>query len=611
VSAVRDESAEMRDGPVVSDRLAEVLLDDSPPFDVDWSMPARLLDEDGRLERLARVKALLPADNVIEEKSTHDVTLENYIRLALQAAGDRETLGHFLEAVHRTLEERRPGTELLAQQVFWIWAPAAEIADMHRMKVGLEELAFEILMPEEHARIRDMYEAAGVESQQAFLAETERLIFEAVQPVIPGIRPEDVTGRRKSYYGAWRKHRDRNEDYAISDFIGFRVVVDGETEEEAVGNCYAAVGEICRYFDMDPERFKDYIAQPKLNGYRSLHLTLYNEQGRPIELQVRTRAMHEVAESDAEASHLLYDAAYKEVPGKVFRHYRRVPKLYAWREQAARALQENLGSTEVVDGEMLFFRQDGNLYLIEAGATVLDGAFRIHSERALRVRAIEVNARLVDFATPLNFGDLVDVEHRPGYPEDLFQLERLRDNVTTELAHKAIDRARRRLLRAELIAKGRQIVCDSLRKLKVDDPFSVLDEVDRRYLADRAGVPAFEDLLAMAGAGDRTGKPGRIAHLIRVRLGAEGPVRIKLAPERLQTASDAEVVSAIHVPNYGGELDCRVAGCCSQKIAIGDDVVARAIRAEALMSLHRAGCINVRYYPGLISCSWDSATLEA
>lgn len=606
------EYVEFHDDSAISENLVEVLLDPTPPFDVDWRVSARLLDEDSRLIRLARVKALLPADNAMEHHSTHDATLENYIRLALQATGDRETLSRFLETVMHTLDSERPDTELLAQQIFWIWGPVADIAGLHRMKVDLEERAFAIAMPEECARIREVYEATDAESMQTFLEDTRQLILEAAQSAIPGLTLEDVSGRPKTYYGIWRKHQGREEDYTISDFMGFRVVVDGATEEEAVERCYAVAGEVCAYFEMDPDRFKNYIAQPKANGYRSLHLTLYNEQGRPIELQIRTRAMHEAAESEGEISHLLYDAAYKVVPGKIFQHYRRIPKLYSWREVAARRIQESSGSTEILGGQILFFRTDGNLYLIEeTGATALDGAFRIQSERALRASAIYINGKLAEFSDPLSFGDLVDVQYREDYPTDPLYVGAMKGSTLTERAHKAIERARRQLLRDELITRGKEVVLEKLgSNFGLKDLFSVLNGTDRRYLAKRAGVSSLEDLLFIIGNGNKSGKPTRIANLIRARLGMEDIAEIKPMPENASTVDDKELLALIHIPHLGGEPECRVAGCCSHQIVVGDEVVARPLRSEGKMSLHRIDCANVRDYPGLVQCIWDSANLE-
>lgn len=588
--------------------LTTTLLDNTEPFGVDWKKPTLQLEESERLLRLARLKAILPPGNAVDEKTTHDATLENYIRLALDAAGDTNTIEKFLGHVQHTLETYPDEAQELAQQVFWIWSPVAEIAGMYNHKNNLEESAFKLLLPEEYAKTVAEYNRAILEGDSGPLRRIHQRIDHLLQDSLDERITFQVSSRAKSHYSVWRKLRTEDREAQLFDLLGFRVILDGD-DSLATEQCYVAMASIAAEFEADKERLKDYISDPKATGYQSLHLAFYTPEGMPFEFQVRTRRMHEFAESDGALSHQTYEATFKEIPGKIQKSYFKIPRLYRWRNQATAYIRDHGGNTEGFLGdEILFFRSDGNLYKAPANTSALEASFRIHSRRALRTRRIVRNGKLYKYTAPIEHGDVLDIEYAPDYPSKAHQFDGLSRLVTAPHARAAIERGKRQALSEHYISLGRNVVVTMVGNIGLADPLAVLDEVDRHKLAERAGVPTFNDLLRMIGAGNVNGKPSRVASWILARSGFGNTVDIKLVPEALNTLGDDELLEHLVIPSEGGKLECRVAGCCQQKIHYGDPTIVRVSRLEGALKVHRENCNNIRTTENVIYCNWAPRT---
>ena len=586
--------------------LLSTLLDSRTPFDVDWQQSALQMDEDSRLTRLARVKALLPYSNAIEEKGTHDTTIENYIRLALEAAGTKETLDTFLYHVQNALESGLDGTDMLAQQVFWIWAPAAEIAGLYNHKTVLEDIAFSALYPEEHERICNDYNQATLEGDSGLLGVIESKIKGILSVSIDPSTPYVVSSRPKSNYSVWRKLRSEKREAAqLFDLLGYRIILDGD-DQQAVEQCYVAASAIIAEFESDRTRHKDYIENPKATGYQSIHLTLYTASGFPFEVQIRTREMHEFTESDSALSHQAYEATHKEIPGKIQKTYRKTPKLYKWRSDATKFVQENNGQTEgFMKDTVLFFREDGNLYQTEVDSTVLDASFRIHSQRALQTRRTYIDGRLVSYKERVRYGNLVRIDYDTTTSVELSKINALGGSVVTRHARDGLERGKKTLTRNQLIKNGAHIVGLLVEDIGLNDPLEALDDKDRRELADRMGLPSFEALLAVIGTGNNRGKPTRVANWIRKRSGFGEIAGFKIMTEQRGTLDNDEVLKFVVIPGVEDTTICIVSGCCSEKIRHGDDVLVRPSRTEGALKLHLSDCDNVRDLSGTIACSWS------
>lgn len=605
---------------LVPREFVETLLDERQPFEaVDWSVPAHELSSEQRLLRLARVKALLPLDNAIKEKSTHDATLENYIRLALLAAGDRDTLGVFLDRVQTVLETQPDECARLAQQVLWIWGNAAEVAGLYQQKTVLEELAFQSLLPDEYERIKAEYDKSLVQGPNGLVARLEADASDLVQSAL-GHGSFTIASRPKSYYSVWRKLQEEGREVAtIYDLIGLRVVIDVADEAAATEQCYVAMAAIANRFDPDSARYKDYITNPKGNGYQSLHLTMYTATGFPFELQIRTRAMHEHAENDMMASHQGYDAAHKPVPGKIKRTYDKVPKLYRWRDEATAAIVKKEGVMEnLIPEHILFFRTDGNLYLLPEDANALDASFRIHSFEALKTGVIrDHSGKPLSFGSSVRHGQAIEIIYEDEL-RDVKGLNELRLEATTRTAEKAIRRQLNELNAEALVGKAKEIIMNTvvqqIGEIGVTDPLDVLTDDDIARLLRDTGHPSMRTRLMVIGAGegtkDKTGKPGRVAAAIIERLmhpylGSELSEEDEQEPQ-YPLHSDEAALGALVVPGADDQIAVVIAGCCSGRIPVGTSVVARPSKRRRVLSVHRAqGCPNVHETTTTIPCSWD------
>lgn len=591
-----------------SSTLKDALLSASPLVGVDWKIPALDMGYEDRLFRLAHVRALLPSGNAIDEKTTHDVTLENYIRLALQAAGDQGNLDRFLSEVGDVLETADPESAAsLAQQVFWIWAPAAEVAGLYHHKLALEDAAFKALLPEEYDKICEEYDKAALEAEDGILSRMQKQMRDTLGISLdPGVSFE-LSARPKSNYSVWRKLRSEDRQTAdIFDLLGFRVLINaGNDETLAVDQCYVAMAAIAAEFESDKSRLKDYIEKPKASGYQSLHLTLYTPAGMPFELQVRTHEMHILAESDNALAHQGYEATFKETPGKIQKRFEKVPKLYHWRNEATQYIREHDGSTDGFLGDdILFFRPDGNLYRTASSGTVLDASFRIHSRRALRTGAVNVNGKLSGFTAPVGHGDVVEVEYVDDYPTEAVRFDNMHGLVRTAYARRAVERGKRDALSDEYRQMGRGVVLAMVGDIGINDPLAVLDDVDRRKLADKAGLPSFDALLELIGVGDENGKPTRVAQWIleRCGMGKELPPRDK--EKSLAALKNTEVLRWLEVPSVSGVPECKIGGCCSEKIHYGDPVLVRPSMVDRILKVHLVSCKNIRDLSDTLVCSW-------
>ena len=586
--------------------VEQLLLEPTPPFAIDWQTPAHELRLPDRLARLAGLKAILPEENADKEKVTHDRTLENYIRLALHSAGDRATLDTFLHHVEATLAGDKEGTQLLAQQTFWIWAPAAEIADLGDHKTRLEDAALRVLRPDDYRQLEREYQE--IDPEQGLLRDTRAEIEELIDSL--DISPQfsyELQHRSKSKYSAWRKMQLEERDSAqVFDLMGFRVIIDGGDESTAVGQLRYILGAMEEYFESSPEWRMDYIARPKPNGYQSLHQTFTLPTGQSFELQLRTRAMHDQTQAGGAMTHQAYDAMHKVVPGKIRRSFVKVPKLYRWRDEAALFMQEHGGRTEGMLGDnILFFKDDGNLYLLPAGATALDASYAVHSRRALKTRTITRGGQPIEFSDTVDHGDCLSLRYHNEYPTDVSRLDRQRLIMVTHTGQAAIEKYKRRLQADRLRGLGRGVISAMLPDLELDDPLSVLSEQDRSRLARGAGMPDFEKLLEVIGAGQKNGKPGRVANLIRIRSGIP-PIIDREKLSRQTPLSDRQVLEHIRLPSRDASPICRIAGCCSGAIHLDDPVFARPSELHyGVMQLHRTDCVNVANLEEGILCEWE------
>jgi GTP diphosphokinase / guanosine-3',5'-bis(diphosphate) 3'-diphosphatase len=304
--------------------------------------------------------------------------------------------------------------ERISRETLEIYAPLAHRLGMNTLKWELEDLSFRTLWPKRFEEIERLV-VDRAPSRDTYLAE----VIERVTADLRTVKIKStVTGRPKHYYSIYQKMIVRGRDFTdIYDLVGIRVLV------ETVRDCYAALGTIHESWTPVPGRFKDYIAMPKFNMYQSLHTTVIGPEGKPVEIQIRTAAMHRRAEYGI-AAHWKYKESGDEVATPARKGG--VPTTAAaaanaeammWLRQLLEWQRETTEPDEFLDSlrfdlhadEVFVFTPKGDVRALPMGATPVDFAYAVHTEVGHRCIGARVNGRLVPLESPLDNGDVVEV----------------------------------------------------------------------------------------------------------------------------------------------------------------------------------------------------------
>src|SRR5216683_1600505 len=300
-----------------------------------------------------------------------------------------------LQSDHTKQDDKR---RRIARETMDIYAPLAERIGMHRMKDELEDLAFAELYADARQSLK---------TRLAFLREKGGDLVSRIIGALDttlregGIANAQVSGREKSPYAIWRKMQRKNVGFEqLSDIMAFRITVD--TVEE----CYHALGILHSAYPVVPGRFKDYISTPKPNNYRSLHTGVIGPARPRIEVQIRTREMHEIAELGV-AAHWTYNKGARRPEGNQYRWLRELLDIL----EHASGPEEFLEHTklEMFQDQVFCFTPKGDLIALPRGATPVDFAYAVHSEVGDTCVGAKINGRLVPLRTQLQNGDQVDI----------------------------------------------------------------------------------------------------------------------------------------------------------------------------------------------------------
>lgn len=342
----------------------------------------------------------------IESKTAEGKQAENFrklvlamsedIRVLLVKLGDRlhnmRTLHHF----NRVDKQRR-----IARETIEIYGPLAERIGMHKVKEELEDLSFSFLYPEARESISKRLNYLRSEGTDVVNRIIEALEKQAKDAGIPA----KVSGREKTRYSIWKKMQRKNVAFEqLSDIMAFRVMVD------TIEQCYHVLGLIHSTYPTVPGRFKDYISTPKPNGYRSIHTTVIGPESQRIEIQIRTRDMHEEADLGV-AAHWAYKQGKPAENRGDLKKFRWLRELLEILEQEAQA-EDFLENTklELFSEHVFCFTPKGDLIELPSGASCVDFAYAIHSDVGNRCVGAKINGRIAPLSTKLNNGDQVDIQ---------------------------------------------------------------------------------------------------------------------------------------------------------------------------------------------------------
>jgi RelA/SpoT family (p)ppGpp synthetase len=344
----------------------------------------------------------------IEFQSQEVAQAENFRKMLLAMARDvRVILIKLADRLHnmRTLGAVPPAKRRrVARETLEIYAPIANRLGLNDLYQELQELSFSHLYPLRYRVLSKATKAARGNRRQVvgkILEEIKKRLPEA------GIDAQ-VTGREKHIYSIYKKMREKNLSFSqVLDIYGFRVVVKDRP------SCYLALGALHGLYKPVPGKFKDYIAIPKMNGYQALHTTLFGPFGTPVEIQIRTRDMHRVAEAGV-ASHWLYktsDASLNELQHKTHSWLQSLLDIQSESGDAAEFLEHI--KVDLFPDEVYVFTPKGKIMALPRGATAVDFAYAVHTQVGNRCVATKINYELVPLRTELKNGDRVEVVTAP------------------------------------------------------------------------------------------------------------------------------------------------------------------------------------------------------
>jgi len=389
----------------------------------------------------------------IELSSEQSRQAENFRKLLLAMSSDiRVLLVKLADRLHnmRTLgfikdaEKRRR----IAMETMEIFAPLAERIGMQAMKEELEDLSFAELHPEMRDSIVKRLEYLRAEAGDL----NERIIAQLEEALAEEGIPARVVGREKRPYSIWRKMQRSNISFEqLSDIMAFRILVENSQD------CYRALGVVHGKWPMIPERFKDYISTPKANRYQSVHTTLLGPEQHRIEIQIRTEAMHQIAEYGV-AAHWQYKQGAERIDGTQYRWLRELLEILEHTHSPEEFLEHT--KIELFQDQVFCFSPKGDLIALPVGATPVDFAYAVHTEVGDTCVGAKVNGRIVPLRTRLENGDQVEiVRSKAQTPSPTWETF-----VVTGKARSAIRRFIRQQERAEYMSLGKAILDKAFRQ---------------------------------------------------------------------------------------------------------------------------------------------------
>jgi guanosine-3',5'-bis(diphosphate) 3'-pyrophosphohydrolase len=463
------------------------------------------------------------------------------------------TLGSVPPAKRRTV----------ARETLEIYAPIANRLGIHSIKSELEELGFKALYPGRYRIIEKALKRARG-NQKQFVGKIADNLRGALEKA--GVQGR-VEGREKHLYSVYQKMRRKRAPLAsIVDVFGFRIVVD------SIDTCYRALGLVHGLYRPMPGRFKDYIAIPRINGYQSLHTTLFGPNGMPIEVQIRTDDMHRVAESGI-AAHWQYKSG--EDQGK------------SYRDRASEWLQHLIemphgGSSEefmesvkldLFPDKVYVFTPRGEIRRLPRNATAVDFAYSVHTDIGNHCVAAKVDRRLVPLRTPLRNGQTVEIITAKGATPNPAWV----NFVVTAKARAAIRHYLKGLKHSEAVELGKRLLTQALADLDV--ALKKVPEDRLQSVATEFNLNSPEELFEHIGLGER------LAPLVARRL----------------LPSDGDAVTVGTEPTHGGPLGIAgtegmvvsYARCC---FPIPNDPIMAYLSSGRGVVIHREACGNLRNY---------------
>jgi guanosine-3',5'-bis(diphosphate) 3'-pyrophosphohydrolase len=514
----------------------------------------------------------------IRFQSREHAEAENYRKMIVAMAHDvRVILVKLADRLHnmRTIEYwGRQKQVQKARETLEVYAPLAHRLGIHTLKQELEDLSFEALHPRKYAEIKAMVAERRADREE-HVNEAKVVLQKELDKVDI---PAEISGRAKHFFSIYDKMTKRGREFnEIYDLTAMRVIIE-RSADEGTRDCYGALGLIHSLWKPMPGRFKDYVAMPKFNGYRALHTTVIGPEGRPLEIQVRTREMHEEAEYGI-AAHLLYkrpaDAEWLAW----------VKHLMDWQEDETDPREFiKTFRTDLFDDEVYVFTPKGEVKTLPAGSTPIDFAYAVHTDVGHRTVGAKVNGRIVPLHYTLRSGDFVEIlksKGGRGPSRDWLNLAR------SSRARNKIRAWFSRETREDTEQKGREALEQALKAQKL--PYrkvagsAVLAQVIRE-----TGFKKAEDFYIALGSGKLPA--AQIVKKVLQRLKTAEVAAEEAVPLKPKATPAGSEELGINVHGLDAVL-LRLAKCCTP---VPSDEIVGYISLGKGITIHRKDCPNVK-----------------
>jgi GTP pyrophosphokinase len=526
------------------------------------------------LTKMSELKFKNAAEQQVEYFRKMLLSMTKDVRVIVIKLADRlhnmRTLGHL------------PGDKRkrIALETREIYAPLAHRFGMARMKWELEDLSFKYLSEAEYADIEKIIRESR-EEREAYIGDLTGALETAVASA--GIKSE-VTGRAKHYYSIFRKIKVRRVPFnQIYDLLAMRIIVDTITD------CYHALGIIHTMWSPVPERFHDYIANPKSNGYRSLHTTVIGPRGRMVEIQIRTHAMHYAAEYGI-AAHWLYKEGKKD-PGEIDQHMAWIREILEWQGEMTNPEEflEYL-KIDLFPDDVFVYTPAGDLKQLPKGSTALDFAFSVHSDIGFHCVGAKINGKFVPLSTSMHSGDEVEIKtsSHQSPSSDWLTI------VKTTRAKAKIKRWLRQKGYEQAVSLGKEMLERELKKKRIEAP----SETELLDLAARNGFTNIEQMYSGLGSG--TISVQNLISKLVPQPEKEDPSLIRRFIDQARGVSKGIKIGGVE------NLMFRFASCCQP--VPGEKIVGFVTRGRGL-SIHKVDCSNAAAIfqepERMINVEWD------
>ncbi len=530
--------------------------------------------------------SLLPAPvatTTVEDRVHRQRQAETYRKLLLATAEDMRVILikladrlHNMETLKFLSSEK---CQRVAKETLEIYAPIAHRLGIWRIMSRLEDLAFKHLYPGEYRRIAELLNQK-LDEREAYC---EKMVTQIRQELEKRSIFADVHGRTKHIYSIYQKIQQKGTPFSeIRDLVGLRILVRTDAD------CYAALGVLHYKWSYHPERVRDWIGQPKKNGYQSIHTTILDE-GKPVEVQIRTYQMHKVAE-DGIAAHWSYKEGVprSEQGRSIFASYKQILEDIQEIQDNPHQFVESM-KLELFQDEVYVFSPKGELFKLPAGATVIDFAYKIHTDVGHTCVGAEVNGSVAPIRRVLENGDQVQIRTRANGKPSRSWLP----YVKTATARGKIRHWLREKDRADALELGKKFLAAELRAASLN-PREYLNSPKLLDIAKQLKLRNLDELFVRIGNGNESAT--QVVNLLK----PETP-----KPEAAEESSRARKTASAPAIQLENDIDLgmmRIMKCCNP--IPGDQVVGYLTRGRGV-SVHRAGCIRVLDEPErLLSVTW-------